>query len=57
MVKRVLLLALSALLLSSPSIFAQTVAEWHTSMGSFRAELREDLVPMTANNFITFNKI
>lgn len=31
---------------------AQTVVQWYTSMGDFRAQLREDLVPMTAQNFI-----
>lgn len=31
---------------------AQTVVRWHTSMGNYTAELREDLVPVTAYNFI-----
>ncbi len=31
---------------------AQTVVQWYTSMGDFRAELREDLVPNTGENFI-----
>lgn len=31
---------------------SQTVVQWYTSMGDFRAQLREDLVPMTAQNFI-----
>ena len=31
---------------------AQTVVQWYTSMGDFRAQLREDLVPVTAQNFI-----
>jgi cyclophilin family peptidyl-prolyl cis-trans isomerase len=31
---------------------SQTVVQWYTSMGEFRAQLREDLVPMTAQNFI-----
>lgn len=30
----------------------QTVVRWHTSMGNFTAELREDVVPITAYNFI-----
>jgi len=30
----------------------QTVVQWYTSMGDFRAQLREDLVPVTAQNFI-----
>ncbi|MCF7913164.1 MAG: peptidylprolyl isomerase [Candidatus Cloacimonetes bacterium] len=29
----------------------QTVVEWKTNMGDFKAELREDLVPITAYNF------
>ena len=42
-----------ALLLStSANIYSQTVVQWYTSMGDFRVQLREDLVPMTAQNFI-----
>lgn len=33
-------------------LYAQTVVQWYTSMGEFRAQLREDLVPVTAQNFI-----
>lgn len=36
----------------SNSTYSQTVVQWYTSMGDFRAQLREDLVPMTAQNFI-----
>lgn len=32
--------------------FSQTVVQWYTSMGDFRVQLREDLVPVTAQNFI-----
>lgn len=32
--------------------YSQTVVQWYTSMGDFRAQLREDLVPMTGQNFI-----
>lgn len=32
--------------------YSQTVVQWYTSMGDFRAQLREDLVPMSAQNFI-----
>ncbi len=31
---------------------AQTVAQWSTTMGVFQCELREDLVPITAGNFV-----
>lgn len=34
------------------SLYSQTVVQWYTSMGDFRAQLREDLVPVTAQNFI-----
>lgn len=34
------------------SINAQTQATYYTSAGNFEVELREDLVPITANNFI-----
>lgn len=32
--------------------YSQTVVQWYTSMGDFRAQLREDLVPNTGQNFI-----
>ncbi|MCF7920472.1 MAG: peptidylprolyl isomerase [Candidatus Cloacimonetes bacterium] len=38
-------------LLTVLPICAQTVVEWKTNMGDFKAELREDLVPITAYNF------
>lgn len=38
-------------LIFSVMLSAQTIVEWQTSMGNFKAELREDLVPITANNF------
>lgn len=40
------------ILLISSLLSSQTVVQWYTSMGNFKAELREDLVPITANNFI-----
>lgn len=42
----ILLLGLSA------TSYSQTVVQWYTSMGDFRVQLREDLVPLTAQNFI-----
>ncbi len=36
----------------SLNTYSQTVVQWYTSMGDFRAQLREDLVPVTAQNFI-----
>lgn len=40
------------LLLCTPAISsARIFARWHTSMGSFTAELYDELVPITANNF------
>lgn len=32
------------------------IAEWNTSMGTMRAELRGDLVPMTVQNFINLSE-
>ena len=46
-----LIVAFSAVLISQ-SLVSQTVVQWYTSMGDFRVELREDLVPITAQNFI-----
>lgn len=40
------------LIVSAFSLSAQTIVEWYTNMGNFKAELREDLVPITAHNFI-----
>ncbi len=37
---------------ATTSIQSQTVVQWYTSMGDFRVQLRDDLVPMTAQNFI-----
>lgn len=39
------------------SVYSQTVVQWYTSMGDFRAQLREDLVPMTAQNFIDLTNV
>ena len=46
-----ILLIISGLCFSQ-NLYSQTVVQWYTSMGDFRAQLREDLVPMTAQNFI-----
>ncbi|MDD2228552.1 MAG: peptidylprolyl isomerase [Candidatus Cloacimonetes bacterium] len=39
------------LLLTPVIVQARSFARWHTSMGSFTAELYEEIVPITANNF------
>jgi len=46
------LLFISLLLLVSINfLWSQTVAKWFTSMGDFEITLREDLVPITVENF------
>jgi cyclophilin family peptidyl-prolyl cis-trans isomerase/outer membrane protein assembly factor BamB len=40
------------LLLIAASLNAQSIARWSTSMGDFEVELRENIVPITANNFM-----
>jgi cyclophilin family peptidyl-prolyl cis-trans isomerase len=45
-------LLLSCLLFVSVSAFAQTEIRFYTTMGEFDLEVREDLVPITAGNFI-----
>ena len=40
------------LLISINSLWSQTVAKWHTSMGDFEVTMREDLVPITVGNFV-----
>lgn len=44
-------LVLVLLLVVFTGLYCQTVVEWKTNMGDFKAELREDLVPITAYNF------
>ncbi|MDP8323151.1 MAG: peptidylprolyl isomerase [Candidatus Stygibacter australis] len=48
MSKLLLLLSIMVIVIS---LNGQTVVEWKTNMGVFKAELREDLVPITAYNF------
>ena len=50
--KALFLVFIIATLSINTSLYSQTVVQWYTSMGEFRAQLREDLVPMTAQNFI-----
>lgn len=47
------LIALLAFIIYPLVTGARTFARWHTSMGSFTAELYDDLVPVTAENFRT----
>lgn len=50
--KHRLLIILLGLLICMPAISnARIFARWHTSMGSFTAEIYDELVPITANNF------
>lgn len=44
-------LMIIVLIIAASCLWSQTIVEWKTSMGDFRAELREDLVPITAYNF------
>lgn len=50
--KTVFYLLVGLFLLFNENLSSQTVVQWYTSMGDFRAQLREDLVPVTAQNFI-----
>lgn len=40
------------LLIMPLGLQARSFARWHTSLGSFTAELYDEIVPITANNFI-----
>jgi len=51
MIKRSLFLCLFVICFTN-LILAQSVARWHTTLGNFEVMLREDLVPITAQNFI-----
>lgn len=48
MKKYILFIALSYTILGS----SQTLVDFYTSMGDFRVEMREDLMPITAGNFM-----
>jgi len=48
----VLFAALLGLLILPLTVQARSFARWHTSLGSFTAELYDEIVPITANNFI-----
>ena len=50
--KSIRFLFLIFIILSINYIWAQSIARWYTSMGDFEVTLREDLVPITAGNFI-----
>ena len=47
--KRVLLFIF---IIFSVTLSAQTIARWYTSMGDFEIKMREDLVPLTVQNFV-----
>lgn len=50
--KRAMLYAVIICLICLPvAVQARRFARWHTSMGSFTAELYDEIVPITANNF------
>ena len=50
--KRRFVIIMLGILICMPAISnARIFARWHTSMGSFTAELYDELVPITANNF------
>ncbi|HPS38643.1 MAG TPA: peptidylprolyl isomerase, partial [Candidatus Cloacimonadota bacterium] len=44
------------LLLIATALPALQFAKWHTSLGDFTCELYDDIVPITANNFITLTR-
>ncbi len=50
--KQLGLVLLFTILIQIFPLKSQTIVQWYTSMGSFRAQLHEDIVPITANNFI-----
>lgn len=51
--KKIILIPFCFFLLSMQG---QTLADFYTSFGNFRVELREDLMPITANNFIKLTR-
>lgn len=34
-------------------VWGQSIAHWYTSMGDFEITLREDMMPITTNNFLS----
>ena len=43
---------ITLILIVCTAAWSQTVVQWYTSMGNFKGQIREDLVPITGNNFI-----
>lgn len=52
MKQQIAIICVIGLLLLPVIAQARSFARWHTSMGSFTAELYDEIVPITANNFI-----
>ncbi|MCF8370445.1 MAG: peptidylprolyl isomerase [Bacteroidales bacterium] len=52
MKKSSFIISLLVSLFFSSNANSQTLVQWYTSMGDFNVQLREDLVPNTAQNFI-----
>lgn len=48
--KKIVIILILNLLILTP-IFGQTIARWYTSMGDFEIKMREDLTPITVDNF------
>ncbi len=55
--KKIYISILFVLVFATQSLVAQTFVQWYTSMGNFRAQIREDLVPITGNNFLSLVNI
>lgn len=51
--KAILATAVIALTIFPSLFFARHFARWHTSMGSFTAEIYDEIMPITGNNFIS----
>ncbi|MDY0151919.1 MAG: peptidylprolyl isomerase [Candidatus Cloacimonas sp.] len=52
---RITLLLVVGLMIAPAIVQARAFVRWHTSMGSFTAELYDEIVPITANNFISLS--
>ena len=50
--KSIRFLLIIFIVLISNCIWGQSVARWYTSMGDFEVMLREDIMPITAGNFM-----
>ncbi len=56
MVKRLMIFCIALIILCPIGLQARRFAKWSTTMGSFIAEIRNEIVPITGDNFISLTE-